>query len=314
MSNNLSKRILTTVTYYDVMDYPLTSFEIWKYLTGIKSAEYQIQTEEEDFSLLNILKELEGDKLKKFISEYRGYYFLKGRQELVEKRIERNKISESKYRILLRVARWLRWVPFVRMVAVTGRMAMKNAARVSDLDLLIVLKRGKIFTGRTLVTALTHILGRRRYGAKIANRVCLNYFITDESLEINLKDIFSASEYSFILPLFGWEVFQKFQRENEWIRGYKENFVPDELANRKLLPDTKWTKAIRKTGEAILDFPIIEKKLKAWQTARIRRDPRTHQKGSLIIASDEALVFLPEPQSPQVFEKFQERLNSLGES
>lgn len=311
-SSALSKHILTTITYYDVMDYPLTAFEIWKYLTGIKNAEYQIQAKEEDFSLPSILNELESEKLKKFIEEYRGYYFLKGRQELVEQRIERNKISEKKYRILRRAARWLRFVPFVRMVAVTGRMAMKNAERNSDLDLLVALKHGKIFTGRTLVTALTHILGRRRYGAKIANRVCLNYFITDESLEINLKDIFSASEYSFILPLFGWEVFQKFQRENEWLRGYKENFIPDELANLKLLPDTKWTKTIRRMGEAIGDFSIIEKKLKAWQTVRIRRDPRTHQKGSLIIASDEALVFLPEPQSPQVFEKFQARLSNLG--
>jgi len=323
----LSKNILTTLAYYDIMDYPMTSFEIWKYLTAISNFQFprlpkpgtggqaisnKIQNNDEiKFSLQDVVKELDSDNLKKLIEEYRGFYFLKGRQSLVEQRIKRNKISESKYRILLRVASVLRLVPYVRMVAVTGRLAMKNADEKSDLDLLIALKHGKIFTGRILVTLIVHLLGKRRYKGKITNRVCLNYFITTKSLGIDLKDLYSASEYFFISPLFGLETFKEFQEKNSWIKNYKINYQEDGHVSQKILPDTYFTKLFRKTGEKLLNFIFIERTLKNWQIKRINRNPKTHQAGSLVTANDSALIFLPSPQGPKIYEKFQEQLSAL---
>ena len=260
-SPTLEKNILATLAYYDVMDYPMTSFEIYKYFTNFNQ---QSETDSLQPDLLEIINTLESEKLKKFIEEYRGFYFLKGRKKLVEQRIERSKIAESKFKILLKSARWLRLVPYARMIAATGSLAMKNTESGSDLDILVVLKHGKIFTGRTLLTLAVHLLGRRRHGRKIANRICLNYFITDKSLGINLKDAFSASEYSFIFPLFGFAVFQKFQKENSWIKNYKPNFCLDDVPNLKLLPDTQAAKLIRGIGEKIFSFNFIEQQLKNW--------------------------------------------------
>jgi hypothetical protein len=307
-TSEIEKNILATLAYYDVMNYPMTSFEIHKYFTNFSQ---QSEAENLQPDLLAIISALESEKLKKFIEEYRGFYFLKGRKNLVEQRICRNKIAERKFKILLRTVRWLRFIPYVRMLAATGSLAMKNTESQSDLDLLLVLKHGKIFTGRTLVTLAVQLLGKRRHGEKIANRICLNYFITEKSLGINLKDAFSASEYAFIFPLFGFDVFQKFQEANLWIKNYKPNFCADDIANLKLLPDTRITKFVRGIGEKIFSFNFIEQFLKSWQTKRIANDPRTHKAGSMIIANDEMLVFLPEPQSPEVFEKFKEKLESL---
>ncbi|MDO8240770.1 MAG: hypothetical protein Q7T51_02245 [Candidatus Moranbacteria bacterium] len=309
MDNNLSKYILTTLAYYDVMDYPMTAFEIWKYLTRMTNDERMLTKDE--FSLTNVVAELENEKLQKFTEEFQGYYFLRGRRDLVEQRIERNKIAEQKFRIVRGVVFWLRFVPFVRGVAVTGRLAMKNTERASDLDFLVVLKKGKIFTGRTLVTLVVHLLGRRRYGQKIKDRVCLNYFITSKSLEINLKDVFSASEYSFLVPIFGYKTFKKFQWKNAWIAKYKINYALHSIPGEKLVHDSRLAKTLRKIGEKVLKADWIEQGLKKWQTQRILNDARTKQNGSMIIATDEALVFLPNPQSPKVFEKFQERLAEL---
>jgi hypothetical protein len=304
----LQKNILSTIAYYDTMDYPMTSFEVWRYLTIVNDQRTMIN---EQYSLLDIINELESDNLRKFIEEFRGFYFLRGRKDLVEKRMSKNKIATQKMKIVLRVARWLRFVPYVRMLAVTGSLAMKNTESASDLDLLIVLKHGKIFTGRTLVTALVQMLGKRRHDNKINNRVCLNYFITDKSMEITLKDIFSASEYSFIFPVFGWHAFQKFQAGNLWIQKYKPNFQPDEMPNLKFLKETYWTYRSRLVGEALFSFNFIENALKKWQTGRIANDPRTKKEGSMVVANDEMLIFLPEPQGPQIFEKFKKRLGSL---
>jgi predicted nucleotidyltransferase len=315
MLNQVATNILATINYYDVLDYPLTSFEIWKYLLKyqklirqpVDKDQKSIETDG-SYSLFEIIKTLEEDGIKKYIEQLHGFYFLKGRGELVDQRIERNKISERKYKIFRRVVFWLRLVPYVRMIAVTGRMAMKNAEPKSDLDLFVAIKGGKIFTGRTLVTLLVHFMRRRRYSHKITDRICLNYFISDSELEISVKDLFASSEYFFMLPLFGQETFRRFQKENIWIKDYHPNFTENEMDNLKMLEDNFFTKNIRRVGEFIFQASFIESNLKKWQVQRIERDPRTHLEGSLVMADDNALVFLPSPQGPKVFEKFREKL------
>jgi hypothetical protein len=312
--NMLTQKIITTLAYYDAMDYPMTAFEVWKYLISHNAQQVTHNTKEEEISLLDIIKELENEDVKKHIDQFRGYYFLKGIEGLVKQRLERNKIAEQKFKTTRHIVKWLRLVPYIRMVAATGTLAMKNTQKKSDLDLLIVLKHGHIFTGRTLVTGLVHFLGVRRYGDKISNRICLNFFITDESLEISLKDLFSANEYSFIWPLFDQGIFRKFQEANKWIENFKGNFQPNVLPNLKMPGDNFGIKMIRKIGETILSFSFLEKWLKNWQIQRIAKDPRTHLAGAMVMADDNALIFLPEPQGPEIFLKFKEKLEKVGNS
>jgi len=52
----------------------------------------------------------------------------------------------------------------------------------------------------------------------------------------------------------------------------------------------------------------LENFLQKWQLQRIAQDPRTHTRDSLIVANDEMLIFLPNPQSPRIFDKFQEKM------
>ncbi len=309
----LAKNILTTLAYYDVFDYPLTIFEVEKYL--MTKTEAKNKEKKKDMSV-EIRTELEGkDDLKKYIEEFNGFYFLRGRKKLVAQRIKKYKISQQKLKIVKKVVRWLRFIPTVKMIAVTGRVAMNNAHPKSDLDLLIVLKKGRIFTGRILITGLVHILGKRRYANKIANRICLNCFLSDDALRMPTNDFFSASEYSFILPIFGWKTFQRFQQKNEWIKNYKINYEPAKIPNLNLIKDNYWSQLVRKKGEKLLATSLgifLEEKLKKWQLARIKRDPRTHYKGSGVMATEKALIFWPYPQGPKVYERFRKKLEELG--
>jgi predicted nucleotidyltransferase len=293
----------------------MTAFEVWKYLTRIGDE----SKDEEKITLADVMRELEGDKLKRFVCVFQGFYFLRGREYLVGQRIERNKIAEKKLKIAIKIAKFLRFVPFVRMIAVSGRLAMKNTEKKSDLDFLIALKNRKIFTGRLLVTLAVHLLGKRRYGVKIEDRACLNHFFNNKYPEINLKDnltnseyFFSASEYHFLFPIFGPKTFQKFKEKNVWIKKYKINYATFESSNLKFVRDILPSKIIRKAGEWLLRPNFIEKLLKKWQMERIAKDPRTHQRGSVIIANDKMLVFLPEPQGVKIYEKFIKKLNDLS--
>lgn len=318
MSDKLTKYILATVVYYDVMDYPMTGFEVWKYLIRLEDNKRDVtgwQVEKaDDFSLEKVTALLATEeKLRKHIDSKQGYYFLQGRAELVKKRLERNKISEKKLRIVLAVAKILRFVPYVRMVAIAGRLAAKNAEKESDLDLLIGLKHGKIFTGRLLVTAVVHLLGHRRYANKITDRICLNHFITTK-FSISARDIFSSHEYAYLKPVFDNDFFLRFQKSNSWIQTYRPNFV-SAIDNISMVRDGYLSKIVRKGGEKIFGFAAIEEALGKWQKNKIAKNPQSRKTGGLILCSDAELAFWPnfEKQGPAVFEKFQEKLRKIAE-
>jgi hypothetical protein len=307
MENQTAKNILATVAYYDELDYPLTPFEIWKYLVS-----FNIKNETcNNISLADILKELEEGKIRRFIQEKNGFYFLRGREILLQKRLRKNKISMAKIKNLKKIIQFLKFIPFVRMVAITGRLAMKNAERESDWDLLIVLKAGHIWIGRTFVTLFLHLIGKRRHGKKIRDRVCLNHFITDESLETKIQGLFASGEFSFMLPLFGGDVFEKFRKANEWIKKYHPNYATEEFGCHRLIRDTKISIQMRKVGEYVFGWNFLENFLRRIEKEKIEKNPLTQKEGGFILATDEALVFLPEPQGMDMLEKVYNKLQTL---
>jgi len=317
MPDDIHKDILATITYYDILNFPLTSFEVWKYLLAVNSDQGSVINKKiESFTLGEIIDGLESEEFKNHIEEFRGFYFRKGRKDLVARRIQNDKNSIEKFEIAQRAARWLRFVPFVRMIALTGTLAMKNCEKNSDIDFFVVLKKGRIFTGRLLVTLIVHILGKRRHGKKITNRICLNYFITDESLEIQRQDLFAANEYSFIYPIFGYDVFQKFCETNiNWIKKFKPNWETPELKPARYFVDVRrLQRAAQGSFESLINLfwgDRIESWQKRRQVARIERNPLTSKHGAYIEYTDENLIFLPDPQGVRVEEEFQRRMKDI---
>ncbi len=304
MPSQLTKNVLRTIIYYDILDFPLTSFEIWKYLLNVENE----KSGEMECNLGEIVEKLENEELKNQIEEHRGFYFLRGRQGLVSRRIQNDKNSIRKYRIARRATWWLRFVPYVRMVAVTGTVAMKNCDKSSDIDFFMVLENGRIFTGRLLATLFIHLLGIRRHGSKISDRICFNYFVTTESLTIKRRDLFAANEYSFLYPLFGFDVYENFAKANSgWMRKFKPNFAAEEIEPFRYVGHGAASGAWQKTLETLINSlggDRMESWLRKLQTEKIERNPLTHKAGGHVEATDKNLVFLPEPQGPRVMEEF----------
>ena len=306
MSYQLGKNITATVTYYDVMDFPLTAFEIWKHL--IEHDRDRALSEPVPFG--EVWGVLHSEQLAGKVQEQNGLYFLPGREELPASRIGREKLSVKKLKRMRRLVKILAYVPYLRMVGATGSLSMKHGVRGSDWDMFVVLRSGKIWIGRTILTLFLHIIGKRRHGRKISNRACLNYFVTDDHLEIETKDLYSAHEYRFLIPLLSLPLFQIFELKNRWIQDYKPNFTTTLLPNLWLVPESVRVKQFRRAFESFLDHIDLEGWLGSWQKKKIERNPKTHLEGSLIAASDQSLVFLPNPRGPRVFEKFKERLRA----
>lgn len=329
--NLLQKSILSTLAYYDALDYPLTSFEVFKYLVNplhIASFYWVVEPTSEHFkaveldrfstiTLCNIRKVLESNELKKFISEKNGFYFLRNREEIIRTRIDRQKIADQKWKKARKIIRRLQIIPYLRMVAVSGSLALNNTKKESDFDLLIVVKNKRIWLARFLITSFIQLMGRRRHKNITEDRICLNHYITDKSLEIKFKSLYNAQTYAHIVPVLEIEewIYNKFQKANKWVKDYLV-FWPDmEIKNFKTLRISSLLKAVAKIGEVCLDNKLgdfSEWFLKKIQQYSIKKDPLTYKKGGRITIDDSQLEFHPDSPERRILDKYRQSMIYLS--
>ena len=192
-----------------------------------------------------------------------------------------------------RIAYLLSYIPFVRMVALSGSMTSKDIKANSDIDFFLVAQTGHIWTARFLTVLLLKILGQYRSDEKTAGKICPNRFQTEDLLTIYPHNYYHAKEYSQIIPLFENEdIVQKYIKANQWILGYDLKFKMDNSKIKRYF----LTEMFRKFGERILSGRfgnIMEMKLKDYQKNRILWDKRTYQNKARIIISDRVLCFHP---------------------
>lgn len=303
---SLSKNLLATIAYYDALDYPLTAFEAWTHRIRMDDG---TETDESDVGLCDVIAALSGEGLSGHVVSCDGFYPLLGRERLVRSRIRSEKISSTKLKRVRALARILSFVPFIRMVGVTGSLAMKNGDKESDWDLFVVLRAGRIWLGRTFLTGFLHMIGKRRHGAYHRDRACLNYYVSEDALEISTKDLFSAHEYRFLIPIIGGEIFRRFEFKNRWILRFKPGFRSTELPPLWYAREPGAAPFVRRFLESAFGFTFLESWLASWQKKKIARNPKTRIFGGHIEATDRALIFLPEPRGPRVFERF---MNTWG--
>ncbi|MEA2113657.1 MAG: hypothetical protein U9P63_03330, partial [Patescibacteria group bacterium] len=208
-------------------------------------------------------------------------------------------------------------IPFIRLVMVSGSLAMNNTKDRSDIDLLIVSKFGRIWTCRGLTTLFIHLIGQRRHSNLTKNRLCLNHYLTDQSLKIPCKSLYNSQTYAHLTPIWQNEfsLYKRFQRANLWLRSYLSSYP---LAQKGYLRGIKTNKLLsffRKMAELILDNRIgtaLELLLKGFQERRIKKDPLTGQKDGRVIFNDRQLEFHPVSPEKFILERYNKKMRQLG--
>jgi len=213
----LQKAILKTLAYADVFDYPLKKEEICQFLLS-----------DIRYGILDISKAL---KRVPQVSQQDAFYFPGGRAKIVALRKNREEWSRNKLKIAQRVTRWLRIVPTIKMVAVTGALAMNNSDREDDIDLLIIASKNRLWLTRFLTVLLVELVARRRRpnDKDVEDKICLNMFLDEDHLEIPEKeqDLFSAHEVCQLKPIWSKDnVYQEFITQNQWYQKFLPNWKP----------------------------------------------------------------------------------------
>lgn len=206
------------------------------------------------------------------------------------------KVEKILWKKVFRYVRVLKFVPFLRMVAVCNNLSFGMVNEKSDIDLFIVAKKGRLFLVRAFVTFIFSILGVRRHGNKIAGRFCLSFFVDDEFLDLSgiaLKnDIYLAFWIKSLVPVLDDGVSKEFFIKNTWIGTYFENdsFSWNFRTQVILRPGGVSARFLKLIFDG--DFgDFIEKKLKSWQLKRADKKAAKISDRSGLIMNEHILKF-----------------------
>jgi hypothetical protein len=216
--DRLERAILRTVAYSDVFDYPLTAAEVHRYLVGRAASPAEVA------QALAKLRD-------RVLSTDDGLVALKGRDGLFETRRRRLGHAERLWPSARRWARIVGRLPLVRMVSVTGALAVDNVEADADIDLLVVTVPGRVWLSRALITQLVRT-------ARLAGVVlCPNWLLADDALALDDLSHFAARELAQMVPLTGQSVYRRMRRLNPWADRWLPNAAgPPRPVDRDDLP------------------------------------------------------------------------------
>jgi hypothetical protein len=282
----LQQAILQTIAYFDIHEYPLTIEELQLFLWREKTSSTEI------IIALQTMPQLGGKE---------GFVFLQGRQELVAKRKQKQIIANELWLKTHRYLHYLCYLPFIKMVAVANNVAFNNPHPDSDIDLLIVTDKNRLWLSRLLITGLLHILGVRRHGTKIRHRFCLSFFLTTEALNlqpltIDEEDIYLIYWIATLKPVIDNNLYKLFIQENQALLA---KFLPNYDLNRinydnKIIPLSTFAKIFSNISHWFLSGylgNLIEQAIKTVLAPRTRNKAKKLGSEANIIISDQMLKF-----------------------
>lgn len=220
MTNNQS--IIATLIYADIFDYPLEAKQIFNFLIT-----YKCSFKSTNDSLSILVKQGQ-------VGQLGTYYFLPGREKIVNLRKKREKWAIEKLTKAKKAVNVLKIIPQIKLVGISGGLAMSNTDIDDDVDLFIISANNQIWTTRFLASSTLSMLGQRRsFNSKNnKNKICLNMFMDESDLEIKPYDLYLAHEIVQMIPIWDRDsTYQKFINANLWISKYLPNWKADDNHN-----------------------------------------------------------------------------------
>jgi hypothetical protein len=288
-----------TLIFLDNIDYPPTAMEIWRFL-GVRAELGEVIS----FLSQECHPRESGDPVlepRALDSRLRGndtgFYFLPGRDELVEKRREFDFLSEKKFKIAKRAARILRFIPSVKMVAVCNNFYYSEQ---SDIDFLIITAAHRLWLTRFFATLLLDFSRLRARGRKTADKICLSFYISDDHLDLeditlpeepdsssrslgtpwpdrqddksSKDDPCLATWLAFMEPIYGLDIYEKFWQANNRADGWFKKIFPSAEAKRpvpnRLVNDSLFSMVIKNIGRLFFSYDWLENlvaKIQRWK-------------------------------------------------
>lgn len=237
---NLKYAILETLAYSDVFDFPLTIEELHRFLVSPA-------TQQEILACLVAMDS---------IRQQDGYFFFESRGSIVALRKYREMASKRSHTRAIAYGRILGHLPFVRMVALTGSLAVRNCDETGDYDYMLVAKPGRVWMARIfalLVNKVARVLGET---------LCPNLIVSEDRLKWEPQNLYSAREIAQMTLISGQNTYRVMRIVNGWIFDYLPNLNTGDLQS---LNDR--SSLFQRIFEFLLGGSLGDK-LEAWEMKR----------------------------------------------
>jgi hypothetical protein len=202
--NTLQKGVLECIVYSDLFDFPQTPSEVHRWLSVPATLE-------------DVTAALHSEPLASMLTHAGSYVTLRGREPNVALRVHRRESSALLRRKAERYGRLIARLPFVRMVAITGSLAMDNADEEDDLDYLIVTAHGRVWLTRTMIMAIG------RFASLQGVTLCPNYLLAETALALRDHDFYTARELLQMQVVAGEAAYAGMLEANGWWRTFLPN-------------------------------------------------------------------------------------------
>lgn len=209
-TDNTTKQILRLLIYYDIFDHLLSEQELIK-----------------DCALGNnnqlVLKKLI-DKGLIFKSD--KYYGIRKDNNLFEKRKRGELNTQNAMGHAIKMGKLISRFPYVRAVALSGSISKSYMDSYKDVDYFIITKPKRLWLAR-----ISLVLYKKIFLLNSFRFFCLNYFIDEHNLEMEDKNVFTATEINTLIPIYGFSLLNSFFKENEWAKDFYNDFPQKKIAS-----------------------------------------------------------------------------------
>lgn len=199
--------VVAALAYADVFAWPLSAAEIHRTMPAAAT-------------LADVHLALGSAVGRSVVGSDGDLHFLPGRNDIVRERRTREAISADLWKMALRYGRAIAALPFVKLVAVSGSLAVDAADADADIDLFIVTENGRLWTTRALVIAVVRAAATRAGGRVV---VCPNFLVAESNLAMSERDHFTAHELAQLVPLWGDSAYAELLEQNAWFSDFLPN-------------------------------------------------------------------------------------------
>ena len=250
----MEKTIIATLNYFQYFDYAVSLDEIYWYLTKRIDKKRLDHTVEQ---LLLQKKLFFHQKIQRYTLG--GYSIDDYRNVLLKQSISQKKLIKIRHFV-----KWLSVFTEIKLIGISGSLAMKNAKKNDDIDLFIITARKRLWTGRLLALFLAQVFRiRRKVGEKsVKDKVCLNLFFDEADMKIarRKQNIYVAHEVLQMKPLVDKDnVYQDFLKVNNWVYRIFPNYPQIEKVELKRKKGANFVGNLVESFCKIIQMLIINK-------------------------------------------------------
>lgn len=306
----MEKAILKTLIYADIFDYPMKAWEIHKWLIGKKASLQQVA------KALNRLR-VKGNpsgSLRTSGERVKDYYCLPGRSSLVKKRQQREKQSK-RYLWKAKFFAWfLKIISTIKLIGISGGLAMNNADKSDDIDLFLVTSKNRIWLSRLLANLILDFLGIRRKAKmkkdSVAGKICINILVEEDMMEQTFKDLYVAHEVLQMKVL--WQrddgVYNKYLESNAWAFKFLPNWITGQNVQGKMY-NVKTKKSVKKNNSKLYivnsTFDLVEQLAHKFQLWYMKKPEGMER------IENGALYFHPNDIRNSILKEYRQRIKTI---